>query len=246
MHPLRRILIVACFGLLHALPAHAGAWPREPGKYFVSLRSDYDIGSGEFRTAIYGEYGFTRRITLGFTASDGPPDAAKQEEYEWQLENGDALLLFPPSRRRVGGFVQLAIGSLDAANRFAVSLGAAAPPDQYGVMTEHRIELAGHWGRGFSSRWGDGWTTATAKVALARDEDQPIIDLYGLVGLKPAAGWMAMVSASRFADEDGTTWKLSPSAGYQPHEKLWIVPSVTQSFGNSSESAIGLSLWLSF
>jgi hypothetical protein len=247
MRPVRRTLAAACLSLLSAAPAIAGAWPREPGKIFVSIRGDYETGTGETRTKLYGEYGLTRRITFGFEASDGPPDEAKQEEYEWQLEHGDALVLFPPSRRRVGSFVNVAIGPLETTNRFAVSLGASAPPDQYGLMMEYRIEAAAHWGRGFSSRWGDGWATATAKVIVAKDEDEPITDFHGLVGLKPRDGWMGMLSLGRYTDESGTTWKVSPSIGYRPHEKVWVVPTLTYGFGDGdSETAFGLGFWLSF
>lgn len=101
MFPLARALAVLCLVLLPAA-ALAGAWPREPGGVFLSLKSEYETDSGEFRTSVYGELGLTRRITLGFEASDGPPDKAKQEEYEWQRDHGDAVLLIPPSRRRVG------------------------------------------------------------------------------------------------------------------------------------------------
>lgn len=240
------LLAAICLLALPA-PASAGAWPREPGKYFVSIRSDYETRSGAFRTAIYGEYGLTRRITLGFTANDGPPDKAKQDEYEWQLEHGDALVLFPPSRRRIGSFVKVAVGPMEGTNRFALSLGASAPPDQVGLMAEYRVEAAAHWGRGFSSRWGDGWATATAKVIFAKDEDEPITDLNGLVGLKPRENLMAMLSLGRYADAAGVTWKLSPSVGYRPHEKLWVVPGLAVGFGDGeSELGLSLGLWLTF
>lgn len=246
MFLLARALAAACLALLPA-PALPGAWPREPGKIFLSIRSDYEAGSGDVRTAVYGEYGFSRRITFGFTASDGPPDYAKENEDEWRLEQAATALVSPPSRRRVGSFVKLAVGPLEATNRFALSLGASAPPDQYGLMTEYQIEAAVHWGRGLTTRWGDGWATATAKVILARDEDRPITDFYGLVGLKPADDWMTMLSLNRYADTGGTTWKTTTSAGYRATEKVWIVPSLSYGFGNgNSQTSVGLALWLNF
>lgn len=246
MFPLARAVATLVLVFLSA-PAHSGAWPREPGGVFLSLKSEYETVSEKFRTSIYGEFGLTRRITLGFQASDGPPDEAKQEEYEWQRDHGDALLLTPPSRRRVGGFVNMAIGPLDATNRFAISLGASAPPDEYGMMMEYRIEAAAHWGRGFESGWGDGWMTATAKVIHARDEDELITDFFGLIGLKPREDWMTMLSLGRYTDMTGTTWKLSPSIGYRPHRLVWVVPSIAHGFGDGdAETSIGLGLWLSF
>ena len=115
-----------------------------------------------------------------------------------------------------------------------------------GAMTTARLETGVHWGRGFESRWGGGWATASAKLLFARDEKKPITDLYALVGLRPAEGWMAMLSASRYEDGTGVYWKLSPSYGYELRDELWIVPNLTQELSDDRSTSVGLSLWFSF
>ncbi len=219
--------LVAAVTLAAAASAEAGAWPREPGGGFLSLRADYETSrDGPAPSAsLYGEYGLTRRLTL-----------------VGQLSNADQP--FTVSRAAVG--VSFALSSDDAVNRFAVGLGVSTPPDLEGVMTETRLETALHWGRGFDSPLGGGWATATVRVLFARDEYRPITDLSGLIGLRPAEGWMTMLSASRYEDEKGVYYKVSPSVGYELRDSLWVVPSLTQELSEDLSTGVGLALWFSF
>lgn len=207
--------------------AHAGAWPREPGDGFVSARADAETtDSGQSLSgSFYGEYGLTRRITLvgQFSSSDQPSTVS-----------------------RAGAGINFALSPDDAVNRFAIGLGVSTPVDLVGVMTQTRLETALHWGRGFESRFGGGWATATVRVLFARDEDRPITDVYGLVGLRPAEGWMTMLSASRYEDGEGVYYKVSPSAGYELRDKLWLVPSLSQEFSDDHSTSVGVAVWFSF
>ena len=228
MRPLalaRRSLAAAL--VLCAAPAHPGAWPREPGGGFLSLGTDIGTtrGGPEISGALYGEYGLTPRVTL-----------------IGQVSNSDE----PWTPSRAGAAVNFALGPLDAPNRFAVSLGVSSPPTLTGAMTGARLETAFHWGRGFESRWGGGWATATARVLFALDEPRPITDLYALVGLRPAEGRMAMFSASRYQDAEGVYWKVSPSYGYELRPELWIVPNLTQELSDDRSTSVGVALWFSF
>jgi hypothetical protein len=208
-------------------PAAAGAWPRAPGEVFLALRADVERGDGGSDTdaSAYGEYGLSRRITLfgQFSSADDP---------------------WTPSRAASGA--RFALGGADAANRFAISLGVSAPPDLTGAMTSARFEAGLHWGRGFESRWGDGWVTASARLLYGRDTRRPITDLYALAGLRPAEGWTAMLSASRYKDGHGVYWKLSPAVGYELRPDVWLVPNLTQELSDDRSTSLGLSLWLSF
>ena len=211
---------LGCVGLAWAACAEAGAWPREPGATFLSARRDFGAEGG---TALYGEYGLTRRITLGGQWSDGT---------EWTLP-------------RTGAFVNVAIGDLGAQHRFAVSLGVSTTPDMLVVQEEARLDLGLHWGRGFESRFGGGWTTASYLIHL-RSEGDAIHDLYGTVGVRPREGWMAMLSASRYDDGEGVYRKLTPAVGYEIRKDVWGIVQVTRELGKDRTTALGLSLWWSF
>jgi hypothetical protein len=222
-----RLALAAVLWACLAGAALAGAWPREPGGVFLSQRFDYDRSwrEQEVSAAIYAEYGLTRRLTL-----------------IGQLSNEDEA--FTVSRSGVA--LNVALGPLDAANRFAVSLGVSTPPSVMGVMTERRIETGLYWGRGFESRWGGGWATATAKALFARDEEDPITDLSALVGVRPRDGWMAMLSTSRYRDAGGIYTKVTSSLGYEVRDRLWLVPSVTQEVTDDRSTGVGVAVWFSF
>jgi hypothetical protein len=213
--------------LAGAGPAAPSAWPREVGGYFLSLRTDATNGPDGWSpsVSIYGEYGLTPRITLVAQASN--------DDEPW-------------TATRAGTSIRFALSPLDATHRFAVSLGVSSPPTMLGMMTETRLEAAVHYGRGFDSRWGPGWATGTVKVLFAADDAQPLTDVYGLVGLRPREGWMTMLAASRFKDDGGTYYKLSPSIGYELRDELWLVPSVTQELNDDRSTSVGLSIWWSF
>jgi hypothetical protein len=222
------VLALAAAAALAAAPyARAGAWPREPGATFVALRADLERepDGPDWDGSVYLERGLRPRVTLvaQFTNAD---DAAT------------------PSRFSSG--IRFALGDLAARRRFAISLGVSTPPDLMGAMTATRVEAGLHWGRGFESRWGGGWATASARLLYGRDTRRPITDLYGLVGLRPAPGRMAMLAASRYADDGGVYWKLSPSLGYELRRELWLVPSLTQELSDDRSTSVGLALWFTF
>lgn len=225
-----RARVPAVAGLLAVLvagPAIAGAWPRAPGEVFLSFRGEIETSDEgpQHSASVYGEYGLTGRVTLVA-----------------QFDNAND----PWTPRRFGSGARFALSAPDAINHFAIGAGVSTPPDVAGAMTSTRGELSLAWGRGFESRWGAGWATATARVIYGRDTDRPFTDLSGLVGVRPTEGRMAMLSASRYADDDGVYWKLSPSLGYEIRRETWLVPSLTQELSDDRSTAVGLALWLTF
>jgi hypothetical protein len=222
-------VLVLLAALLAAGPAWSGAWPREPGGIFLSFRVQDD---GE--AALYGEYGLSRRVTLGGQFGTGERHEAVHDD------------LPPPQDGRVSAFARLAIGPLDAAHRFAVSAGISAPPDTLAMATGPRLEAGLHWGWGFESTLGGGWATASARVLSDPEQDRSITDLSALIGLRPVPRTMAMIGLSRWQEDDGTYWKISPSAGYEVRPDVWLVPQVSRDFGDASDTTFSLSVWLSF
>lgn len=222
-----RLLALAAALALGPGPAAAGAWPRAPGEVFLSLQGEMESGADgpDYDGSVYVEYGWTKRITLvgQFNSAD---DA-------W-------------TPRRLGSGLRFALSRADATNQFAVGLGVSSPPDMMGMMTAVRGEAALHWGRGFSSRWGDGWATASARVIYGQDTKAPITDIFGLVGVRPRDGLMTMLSGNRYADDLGVYWKLTPAIGYELRREIWLVPSLTQEFSSDSATSVGLALWITF
>lgn len=222
---MRRILALL---LLLAGPAFGGAWPRPPGEVFLSLRFEQDRPAGGApadSVSAYGEYGLSPRWTLvGQFSNSAQP--------------------WTPSRAAIG--LSFALSGPEAKNRWAVGFGVSTPPDLAGAMTAARGELALFWGRGFESRWGGGWATAAARALYGADTARPITDLSALVGLRPREGWMVMLSAGRYADDDGTYLKITPSIGYELRPKLWLVPHLMREFSDDRSTGLGVSVWWSF
>jgi hypothetical protein len=210
--------------------ALAGAWPREPGKFFLSLRTEIEnTEQGNSRSrSIYGEYGLTPRFTLG-----------------GQFSQSNLV----ETRPRALVFGRFAIGNLKAADRFAIGLGASVATDSEDALDAlytARAETALYYGRGFGSRFGDGWLALSARLMVEYDNVNLITDFGALIGLRPYDGWMTMLSLSSYSDEDGTYRKLSPSVGYQLRDNVWGVLQVTQQISGGSDSAVGLSVWINF
>ncbi len=230
LRPARRLAAAAAFAVASGFcvgEAAAGAWPRPPGEVFLSVRGDLEgeRDGPDLDGSVYAEYGLARRWTLVGQYSTS--------EERW-------------NPTRAGMAIRYALSGPDAVNRFAVSLGASSPPNVIGVMTSTRLELGAAWGRGFESRWGAGWMTASAKVMLARDIDRPITDLNALVGLRPAEGRMAMLGLGRYADDGGTFWKLSPQVGYEIRDEVWLVPGLSQELGDDRTTSVTVTIWWTF
>lgn len=225
MRPLALALLLGAPALPTALAA--GAWPREVGGVFLSLRRDWERAGGarERSASAYGEYGLTERITLGGQWSD--------HSSIWTLP-------------RAGGFLRVALGDPAAANRFAASLGLSTVPDMPMAGAEARLDLGLHWGRGFASRFGAGWATASYIRRVSLGGAAGIDDLSGTIGLRPRDGVMAMLSASRYRDAGGTHDKLAPALGLRLRDGVWAVGTYTHQVGGGERRALGLSLWLDF
>jgi hypothetical protein len=220
--------------LLVLLPAaaEAGAWPREPGRFFLSARADFHRAEARPRASLYGEYGLSRRITLGLQSSES--------RYEARAAFG-----LPERYRRLAVFARAAIGPLDARHRFAASLGASAPADAASAAADARLEAALHWGMGFETAFGGGWATATAKFGAALQAGRSTDEQSALIGLRPRDGLMAMLAASRYADATGATWSLSPSVGVELRRGTWLVPSLKLEPADRN-ATLGVSAWFNF
>ena len=220
-----------------ALPegARAGAWPREPGGFFLALSQSLSSGTPSllapdlsFRsyTSFYGEYGWSERLTLGL---DGA--------YGWGPEADLWTGLV---------FARWALGETAAGDRFAIDLGLGRRIDsEDGRDARARLGLA--WGRGFESGWGPGWMGIESSAERLVPADDTIYKADFTLGLKPDDRWMLILQLqSGLYPEADPLVRLAPSVvrrfGEHVHGQFGLEATV------AGERSYGLKFgtWLSF
>lgn len=166
--------ILAAFIWLYAISAQAGAWPREQGSFFIAFSAD------QTRSQIYAEYGMRGGWTLGteVTMPRGRrlPDVSQFIQHlVWQ--NGSQVL------------------SVGVAVELRETMAAMAFPALKGI-SETAVRAGVFWGKGFQSRFGDGWATVDARVERLVTQD-----------------WLG----------EGLTYKLDIGVGIKPLERLKLI-----------------------
>lgn len=125
--------------MIIAAPAQAGAWLRDPGKFFFSASATgYRTDSlRDYKLAAYGEWGVSEKLTLGLDLN------------EYGAVNGHAMI-----------FVRLPLGQAGEFGRFAAELGLG----KHQILGEwHRMYKATvSYGRSFRSDLGNGWLAVDA------------------------------------------------------------------------------------
>jgi len=160
MRAVLKTLLALIFCVTAAQPAGAGAWLREKGAGFVSLTTTLRNLDGSWQTenGFYLEYGLAPRLTLGVDVNDIPGLA------------GHALV-----------FARLPIGPPDRPTKIALELGVGGHQwqGQWGKMLKSTLSV----GRGFSSRWGDGWVNIDTAVEVRNLFPDPAFKLDATIGL---------------------------------------------------------------
>lgn len=242
--------LLGCLIGLGAEQAVAGAWPREPGTWFLSagfeaattrealntstLAEDPSPDFTGYRT-LYVEYGWAERLTFGLDAGqdDNQNGAWVGEQIvsniglPGRIGDEDATDWTQPAGWAGVVFMRRAIGAMDARHRFAVQIGLGArryqqPGLYYGLekMTEEAILRT-------SLLWGMGF-------------DGPL-----------GSGWAGLDGTVEFrATTGGTPVKLDAIVGIKHHDRLSylfqvqsgkypdsdayvkLVPGVVQHFGH--------------
>lgn len=220
-----------------ALPdgAQAGAWPRETGGVFIALSQSLSSGTPallapdlSFRssTALYAEYGWSERLTLGVDGAYGwGPEA--------DLWTGLA-------------FARWALGVTAAGDRFAVDFGLGRRIDDIDG-SDTRVRLGFAWGRGFESGWGQGWMGIESSAERLLPASDMIYKADLTVGVKPDDRWMAILQLqSGLYPRADPLVRLAPSVvrrfGEHLHGQLGFEATVTgeRSYG------VKFGTWLSF
>ena len=183
-----------CFAL--ALPARAGPWPREDGRWFVSLshstRADpRTVSTTDFAlddyTSLYVEYGLRPRLTLGFDAG---------------LSDTGEVTAF--------GFVRRPIGPEDRQVKLSWHAGAGVTGPS--ASSEPMIVVGASVGKGVTTRWGDGWMTLDTALHLRTSSSEVVAKADATFGLKPRPGQMLILQIQTGAYSGSDPYlRLAPS-----------------------------------
>jgi hypothetical protein len=229
-----RAPLSALLFLTVAAQAEAGAWPREPGAFFLSISGTLSTGAEtllapmtDVRSAsqVFAEYGLSEAWTLGLDALRATGDDAT-------LTAGLVSLRRPVWRGDGGGIA-------------AAELGLGVLEDADGTQARVRPGLS--WGRGFESARGDGWLGVESSVELRLPSGDTAVKADFTAGLKPTEAWMliAQVQTGFYPDADPIV-RLAPSVvrrlGDSTHAQLGLLGSL------AGDDAVGLklALWFSF
>ena len=234
------------FALLAAvLPtvSHAGAWPRGEGNGFavLSLESTYDRSAltwddpseepplARNYLKFYGEYGLTDRYTLGVEL---------EQDYLFVQRQGIV-------------FLTASIVPQDWVNRISVELGAGERRGQFGPRGQEECEPvvrpALYYGRGFETRWGQGWAGADLKAEHRFDSEETAYKLDLTLGVNHGDDTLhyAQIQSAKFEGED-TAARLLLSRVSRVNRVLWLETGLLAGLVTDDSVGIRIALWAEF
>ncbi len=209
--------------LLALLPtsAEAGPWPQEEGRIYVLVSHQ---GEGDGWTGLYAEYGGPFGLTFGLDTGGRVVGLAELSRTGFTDRQTDG---------RVRSFVRIPVplpgepgdGTLLAPWLAAVELSLGRDFEEDGTTID-RYGVGATVGRGFSTRYGDGWTTLDLHAAFASEADTRT-GLGFVAGIKPLP--RLAVELGIYAERDG-----EDDPAYQ------IGPTVQYGFGRLGEGRLGM------
>lgn len=231
--------------LLAVLPTSAlcGAWPREQGNFFaaMSLESTYDRSaltwddpSEEPPLArnflkFYGEYGLTDRYTLGVDL---------ERDYLFAQQQNLA-------------FLAASVVPSDWINRISVELGVGEREGPFGTRgqdeSEPIVRPGVSYGRGFETRWGQGWTAADFKAEYRFNTAETAYKLDLTLGLQHGDGTLhyAQVQTSNYPGDDPAA-RLLLSRVSKVNRVLWLETGLLAGLVTDESVGIRIALWAEF
>lgn len=243
-----------------ALPpgaAEAGAWTRAAGEAFVSQTtrifsteptSSRDVEFARSSLGVYAEYGALEGLTLGAEADQG-----------FRLDNAG----FGQQDGRARGFARVRLWTGEAGDVASVEAGGSIPlsgftsPAVPGGDTSYEIRVSALYGRGLETPLGFGWADGILSYAkfVGPRADEIKLDL--TLGLRPAAGWVAMAQVfatkglrnANFGGADFDLAKVQLSVGYQITETRTLLLGAARDVltrGASDGYELSLAVWTQF
>ena len=221
---MRLALAVLLLSAIAAPPALAGAWLRDHKTAFfavgTTVRGNKEM-LPEYETSLYAEYGIAPFITLGLDVN------------EVRAKAGHALIFAP-----------LPIGPTDRRTRYAAQLGIGMHrwQDQWAQM--YKFSLAG--GRGFESRWGNGWMGVETAYEVRVGLDDPALKLDAVFGM--SSGWNIrplVKLETAYVTNKPLAWSITPGVMFDIGKSTWVVGIEGRS---AAQKTLGLSfgLWRNF
>jgi hypothetical protein len=218
------ILAFLVLSLVLAQPVGAGAWLRDKGTGFLSLSTTFRQlnGTWQAENRFYGEYGVAQRLTLGADINEITGLA------------GHALV-----------FLRLPVGLNEGRTRMAVELGLGAHHRQgrWGGMMKSTFSV----GRGFSSRWGNGWFNVDAGVEWRLPNASPAFKLDATIGLSSGPRIRPMLQIeSTYIAGDPLIWSVIPGVMIDGRSNnTWLIGVDRKTAGQTS-LGLKFGLWRRF
>lgn len=207
-----------------APPAHAGAWLREHKDVFLSFGSTIRGNKTtlpDYETKLYAEYGLLPRMTLGFDLND------------IRAKSAHALL-----------FARFPIGNVDNRTRYALELGIGKHRYQMQWAPMYKAALA--IGRGFESRWGNGWMGAELAYEVRTALPEPTVKLDLVAGLSSGPRIRPLIKLeTAYMAGQPFSWALTPGIMFDVKESTWVLGIEGRS---TTQKTIGLTfnIWRRF
>lgn len=207
-----------------APPAMAGAWLREHKDVFLSFGTTIRGNMymlPEYETKLYAEYGLLPRLTLGLDLND--------------IREKSAHAL---------AFARLPLGPADRKSRYAVELGFGKHRYQEQWAPMYKLALA--FGRGFESRWGNGWIGAELAYEVRTALPDPALKLDLAAGL--SSGWRLrplLKLETLYMPDQPFSYALTPGIMFDVGKSTWVLGIEGRS---TTTETIGLTfnIWRSF
>ncbi|UWQ18454.1 hypothetical protein [Jannaschia sp. M317] len=197
-----RILVLL---LLLSLPAQGGPWPRAQGQAYVFIGHEDGMDGW---TSLYAEYGGPRNLTFGLDLGGHGMRALKTlpDPVDGRLRAFVRAPLLSGTQIREGRPRWLTPWLL------AVEVGVGLDLADTGDTTP-TWSLGTSVGRGFQTRWGDGWTTVDLRLTEGGLKGRRI-NGQAVMGIKPTD--RLTLEMGLFAEQEQTlSLTLAPTLQYE-------------------------------
>lgn len=225
---LRALLCWAILCCVVITPAFAGAWMRDTGAGFLSYDTTVRKSGGFLRPqySLYGEFGISPYLTLGLDFNESQGSSGGQ--------SGHALV-----------FARFPVARSWQKTNVAVELGLGG--NHYLGKWDGMIKSTLSVGRGFSSRWGNGWINVDAGLELRRPASRPAFKLDATIGLSEGMRFRPMLQfESTFIAGNPRTWSVIPSVLIDGQkEQTWVI-GIERKTSGPSTLGIRFGLWRRF
>lgn len=234
---MRGVLTILVICMISVQPAYAGAWMREVGTGFTSILATLRElnGTRQVESSLYGEYGLTPYLTLG-------TDMHEVSGLGGGNISGSAI----GNVGHVLVFLRTPLGPTTGRTKVALelALGGSHLGTQWRGMGKTTLSV----GRGFTSRWGDGWFNVDTALEMHRGTPDPIFKLDAVIGLSSGYRVRPLLQLeTTYLPDTPLIWSVTPGIMIDARNKktTWLVGLERKTAG---KSALGLKVgfWRKF